>query len=113
MKLSRRFLAVLAVAGIALAACGSDEAADPPETAGETPGTTAATAAAPAATTAAAAFPVTIDHKYGSTTIPSEPQRVVSVGFVDQDTILALGVKPVGIRDWYGDQPNAVWPWAQ
>jgi len=26
---------------------------------------------------------------------------------------LALGVIPVGIRDWYGDQPYAVWPWAQ
>jgi iron complex transport system substrate-binding protein len=22
-------------------------------------------------------------------------------------------VVPVGIRDWYGEQPNAVWPWAQ
>ena len=37
---------------------------------------------------------------------------MVSVGFSDQDTLLALGVVPVGIRDWYGDQPNAVWPWA-
>ena len=36
----------------------------------------------------------------------------MSVGFTDQDTLLALGVVPVGIRDWYGDQPDAVWPWA-
>jgi iron complex transport system substrate-binding protein len=60
-----------------------------------------------------AAFPVTIEHRYGSTEITEEPERVVSVGFADQDPILALGVVPVGIRDWYGDQPFAVWPWAQ
>ena len=37
----------------------------------------------------------------------------MSVGFTDQDFILALGVTPVGIRDWYGDQPFGTWPWAQ
>jgi iron complex transport system substrate-binding protein len=37
---------------------------------------------------------------------------VVSVGYTEGDLILALGVTPVAIRDWYGDQPNALWPWA-
>ncbi len=60
-----------------------------------------------------AAFPVTIEHKYGKTVIPKEPKRVVTVGFNDQDAVLALGVKPVAIRDWFGDQPYAVWPWAR
>lgn len=60
-----------------------------------------------------AAFPVTIEHKFGETVIPDDPQRVVSVGFNDQDALLALGVIPIGIRDWYGDFPYAVWPWAQ
>jgi iron complex transport system substrate-binding protein len=70
---------------------------------------------APAATSPAtdAAFPVMIEHKYGTTAIPQQPERVVSVGFNDQDAILALGVVPVGIRDWYGEQPNATWLWAQ
>ncbi|WP_232681245.1 iron-siderophore ABC transporter substrate-binding protein [Nocardioides sp. R-C-SC26] len=54
-----------------------------------------------------------IDHTYGSTVVPSKPQRVVSVGDTDQDAILALGVVPVGIRDYFGDQPYAVWPWAR
>ena len=58
------------------------------------------------------AFPVTIEHKYGETTIPEQPERVVTVGFADQDALLALGVVPVGIRDWYGEQPFATWPWA-
>jgi iron complex transport system substrate-binding protein len=59
------------------------------------------------------AFPVTVEHRYGETTIEGPAQRVVSVGFTDQDPLLALGVVPVGILDWYGDQPYGVWPWAQ
>lgn len=55
----------------------------------------------------------TIEHKYGSTEVSGTPQRVVTVGFTDQDPILALGVEPAGIREWYGDYPNATWPWAQ
>ena len=27
--------------------------------------------------------------------------------------MLALGTAPVGVTDWYGDQPYATWPWAQ
>ncbi len=55
----------------------------------------------------------TIEHKYGSTEISGTPERVVTVGYNDQDPVLALGFTPVGVRDWFGDQPNAVWPWAQ
>lgn len=55
----------------------------------------------------------TIAHKYGQTTVPVNPQRVVSVGYNDQDALLALGAVPVGVFDWYGDYPYAVWPWAQ
>lgn len=58
-------------------------------------------------------FPLTIDHKFGSTTLDSVPERVVSVGYNEHDFLLALGVVPVGLRDWYGDQPNSVWPWGQ
>ncbi|MGH8908249.1 MAG: iron-siderophore ABC transporter substrate-binding protein [Egibacteraceae bacterium] len=59
------------------------------------------------------AFPVTVAHKYGSTTIAEKPQRVVTVGYSDHDPVLALGVVPVGLVDWYGDYPFGVWPWAQ
>ena len=37
----------------------------------------------------------------------------MSVGFAEHEGLLALGVEPVGVRDWYGDQPYATWPWAQ
>ena len=61
----------------------------------------------------AEAFPRTIEHKFGTVTIPAQPRRVVSVGCSEHDVLLALGVIPVGVRDWYGNQPYATWPWAQ
>jgi iron complex transport system substrate-binding protein len=45
--------------------------------------------------------------------VPAAPRRVVSAGSTQQDVLLALGVTPVGITDWYGDQPYGTWPWAQ
>jgi len=63
---------------------------------------------APTATTGPrGAFPVTIEHRYGSTTVPAEPQRVVALGLTDVDPMLALGVKPVGFVDWYGPYEQA------
>ena len=61
----------------------------------------------------AGAFPVTIDHKYGSTTIEAEPKRVVVVGLREQDALLALGVVPVATTEWYGKHPGAIFPWAK
>lgn len=58
------------------------------------------------------AFPVTIEHAFGSTTVEAEPDRIVSIGFTDHDALLALGVEPIAIRQWYGDY-EFVWPWAQ
>jgi iron complex transport system substrate-binding protein len=59
------------------------------------------------------AFPVTIEHEHGSTTIEAEPERVVTIGYTDQDFVLALGVRPVGVREWIGERPHATWPWAR
>ena len=63
-------------------------------------GSTSATdaGAEPTATTSvdAGAFPVTIEHALGSTTIEEEPTRVVAVGYAEADYPLSLGVVPVG-----------------
>jgi iron complex transport system substrate-binding protein len=102
-------IAVL-VAALALVACGSDdpgptEAEDGPS--GEAESSAASSAASPAV------FPATVQHKFGETTVEEEPERVVSVGYTEHDTLLQLGVVPVAVTDWYGDQPFATWPWAQ
>jgi len=57
--------------------------------------------------------PLTITHAFGETTIPEPPKRVVSAGFTGQDDLLALGIVPVAVTNWFGDQPFGVWPWAQ
>jgi len=39
----------------------------------------------------------TVASGWGTVTVPAEPKRVVTIlGYVDFETMLALGVKPVG-----------------
>ncbi len=72
---------------------------------------------APAAATGA--FPVTVEHAFGSTKVEKAPQRVVSVGYTDDQAILAFGIRPVGMVDQYpnpvGQVPdiNTQWPWVK
>ena len=98
-------LVVLGLLAAGLVACGSSD---------EETGTTGTTAAATAAAGAEAdAYPVTIEHKWGSTTIDAEPERVVVAGLREQDALLALGVVPVATTEWLGEHPGAIFPWAQ
>lgn len=55
----------------------------------------------------------TIAHRYGHTRIPAQPKRVVTVGLTEQDYVLAFGIAPVGVREWFGGHPGALWPWAR
>ncbi|MFZ0715280.1 ABC transporter substrate-binding protein [Mycobacterium sp.] len=57
--------------------------------------------------------PLTLTHAFGETTIAEPPKRVVSAGLTGQDDLLALGIVPVAVTNWFGDQPFGVWPWAQ
>lgn len=45
----------------------------------------------------AQAFPVTITHALGETTIPAEPKRIVTLGWSSTDAAIALGTVPVGM----------------
>lgn len=53
----------------------------------------------------------TITHAFGTTEVPVDPQRVVSVGYEEQQMILHFGVVPVLQREYFGEQPFATWPW--
>ena len=77
---------------VTLAACGSADG-DP----------------APAAASGSAAFPVSIEHKFGATTIEKKPERIVTVGWNDQDFVLSLGEVPVSTREWFTEYP--AYPW--
>jgi len=91
-----RILAAAALA-IGLSACGTSDDADD-------------TDAAPDGD-----FPVTIEHQWGPTTIPKQPERVATVAWSNQDTALALGVVPVGMPSvTYGDDDSdGIHPWVK
>jgi iron complex transport system substrate-binding protein len=73
-------------------------------------GSSADDTAEPAASgSAAAAFPVTIEHKFGSTTIEKKPEHIVTVGWNDQDFVLSLGEVPVSTREWFTEYPTYPW----
>src|ERR1700755_3407869 len=74
---------------------------------------TACSSHKPAPATGSGGGAVTITHAFGETTIPEPPKRVVSAGLTGQDDLLALGIVPVAVTNWFGDQPFGVWPWAQ
>jgi iron complex transport system substrate-binding protein len=57
-------------------------------------------------------FPATVTHQYGQTVVEQAPERVVALGFTDQDAILALGTVPVAIRGFPGAPPASTGPWA-
>ena len=86
----------LVAAMLVLSGCGSDDPAGDAKVAAED-----------------GPFPVTVEHKFGTTTVKSTPRRIAIVGLTEQDTVLALGFKPIATTEWYGEQPHAVWPWAQ
>lgn len=99
MRTMMRRLAVTAALVLSLgmaAACGDDEPADDASGGGKAGG----------------AFPVTITHKLGTAKIESAPKRIVALGEVDQDALLALGVTPVGMAELTGVQPDGLAPWS-
>lgn len=53
------------------------------------------------------------EHVFGETVLPGPARRVVSLGYTTQDALLALGIAPVAIRQWFGNYSFGVWPWAQ
>lgn len=102
MSLARRPMAVLIplLTALVLTACGVDE-----DAAGRAP---ADTPSEPGSV-----FPVSVEHKYGTTEIPSKPERIVTLGLSDHDVVLALGEVPVGAIDWFKERPYGKFAWAK
>ena len=50
-------------------------------------------------------------HKFGETTIPKEPKRIVALGQTDCDPLIALGITPIAVGSFVEDWYNPVHPW--
>lgn len=101
--------AALALTALALSACNAQTpSASGNETASES-------AVSQNQGEAAAAFPVTIEHALGKTVIESEPRRVATVGWANQEVALALGIVPVGMAKvtWGDDDKDGILPWVE
>lgn len=93
-----RSVLLAACVALTLSACG---------TSGHSGSDTEASGAAEAG-----AFPVTVDHAYGSTTIDAEPMRIVTIGWSGQDAVIALNKVPVAMESFSGDGiENNILPW--
>ncbi|HET6394798.1 MAG TPA: ABC transporter substrate-binding protein [Blastococcus sp.] len=94
-----RMLGAVLMTGVLLAGCGTDEPAEP----------------GPAASGAAEdAFPVTLQTEFGETEVTERPERVVVLGLIDADAVLALGVTPVAVQQWLPQYAEyGVGPWAE
>lgn len=91
-----RAAAVAVVAALAATACGSGD-----------DGAGSADPSTPLAS-ADSAFPVTIKHAFGETTVPAAPTRVVALGKNDAEAAVSLGVPPVATSSGLD-----VYPWLQ
>lgn len=62
---------------------------------------------------AADAYPIAIEHAFGTTIIPERPDRVAAVSWANHEVPLALGVAPVGFAraDFGDDDGDGLLPW--
>lgn len=99
-----RFLTAATAAALALTltACGDSDESE-------------TTASDTSSDTAAEAFPVTLEHVYGETTIEEKPERVATVAWANHEVPLALGIVPVGMSKatWGDDDGDGVLPWVE
>jgi iron complex transport system substrate-binding protein len=94
-------LAVAATAALTLSACATDAP------------TAGSDADVPRAEEGA--FPVTIQHAFGETTIDEQPVRVAAVAWANHEVPIALGIVPV-IQEkvtWGDDDENGILPWVE
>lgn len=100
LRTSGKTAAVLAAVALTMSACSTG------------PAGSAAGSAPAASQSASSAFPVTIKHVFGETTIKEQPKRVVTVSWVNDDVAIALGVVPVGVpKNEWGGNDKASTPW--
>lgn len=78
-------------------------------------GCSTSTGATSSSSSSSEGFPVTIKSALGSATIKSKPTRVSTIGWTNQDAVLALGVVPVDMpKMTFADVDNdGMYPWTK
>ncbi|MHA6523882.1 iron-siderophore ABC transporter substrate-binding protein [Tessaracoccus sp. G1721] len=101
MSLLSRIAGAVAAA-LALSACSTGPAAT-------TVPDAALSAATSSSATATDAFPVTVTHALGEAVIEAEPTRIATIGWTDHETLVSLGVVPVGAVEitWGGNEAGS------
>lgn len=94
MKMNRRTMLGAGVAATALMYAGDSARAQTP--------------------VAADAFPVEMEHVYGTTTIEAAPERVIALGWTSYDVLIALDIVPIAMaaQIWGGDE-DGYYPWTR
>ena len=99
-KCAGKATAVLAAAALTLTACSTG------------PVGSSADAGTAGTQAPSSQFPVTIKNVFGETTIKKQPQRVVTISWVNDDVAIALGVVPVGVpKNAWGGNDKGSTPW--
>lgn len=101
MSVARRLViaSLPLILAASVAGCSADAGGDPAST-------------TDAASARADAWPVDIEHIYGTTTVEEEPERIATISWVNADIALALGVVPVGMdADNWGMNSNNSTDW--
>ncbi|WP_125099290.1 ABC transporter substrate-binding protein [Leucobacter chromiireducens] len=93
-------LAALTAAAFALTACAASPSASEETGGGEAAGD--------------GVFPTSVEHVYGTTEIPAQPERVGTIGWGSFDAAIALGVVPVSIgTSSFGGDAEGYLPWTR
>jgi len=97
-RLSRRTFAGSAVLAAVLAGCSSNDSTETTNSASGAGGTDGETS---------------IDHAFGTTTIPAKPEVVTTVAWANHEVPLALGVVPAGMAaaTFGDDDTDGLLPW--
>lgn len=56
---------------------------------------------------------IVIETKFGDVEITEKPERIVALGWGDAETVLSLGIEPIGASDWLAFGGDGAGPWLE
>src|SRR5699024_5952840 len=56
---------------------------------------------------------IIIETKFGDVEITDQPEKIIALGWGDAETVLSLGIEPIGASDWLAFGGDGVGPWLE